>query len=271
MFKVCLLAFEADWAKEVSEGLNAHGLKCRRARLWDDAPINVARHHMFEEVVWDFRDAASVQNVIQGCNYLVIDAIECVQRHTLSDAVMMLRALCDGARQGGADRIILLNSAGLMPREQGALLSRVDGVYLPRDMAQLLDHLLVLELELYRYAADAMHTNALHTGMVIRRGHVPKLPKDIQARVNVIGAEELIRMLAVVTREGRAGLRYLVGGVNTDAEQWRAATTSRSHTTPLTTAQNLALAQDQHLDVSLAVKHLGHQPQPSLNALLNAL
>lgn len=261
MFKACLIHFEARWSTCVTQGLVDSGMRCRRARLWRDEPAQVTRTSMAEEVVWDPNDPQSVQSVIQGCNFIFFDGVHALSTHPLKDVIAHLRALCDGLRQGGGDRVILMSSCVMAPKVPGEFLADERRRAAPHGVLTLRDKLAILHLEMDRYAVDAMHINVLMPGVVFGPEQ-PVAMGDAQA-FNVMAQEECVRMMHAVCTEGRAGIRYVLGGTNTTRSEWERARPSLG--TPGVNASNLlACSEDHALDTSLAQRHLGLEPVASV-------
>lgn len=264
MFKACLVHFETRWAQYVMHEFARLGMRSRRVRLWRQSSAVATRTSMIEEVVWDPTDPASVQSAIQGGNFIFFDGPHALATTPLADVVRHLRALCDGLRQGGGDRVILMSSCLMAPRVRGECLADERARATPCGASELADKLAILHMEVDRYAVDAMHTNALMPGLVWG----PQQPVVLGAAhsVNIMTQRECARMMHAVCTEGRAGARYLIGGTNTTRPQWLALQDAPSGL-DVSAANRLAAGRDHALDTSLARRHLGLEPVASVGDL----
>ncbi len=270
LFRAAILGDAADTlGPALASALLAADRRVRVVRPWHAR--EQAWPERAERVVADDAPGALME-ALRGCNELylfppILAAGALASRLDLAVA-WTTRAL-DEARQAGVDRALWCGSAITVAPTPGQPLSDWRGAYLPGsgggDLAEVC---FAAEREAYRFAADAMHLSFLLAPLTLRFDDQPKLPRRLRddAPLNVISQSALVRTLVNARAEARPGHRYLLGGVNTTVGALRAALTAPTRSlTPL----ELALIQrGQHLDSARAIAELGHQPLPSLSALI---
>lgn len=265
--RVLVLGGTSPRGRRLAYALREQGWRVRIARPWYAALIDPGEG--FEEAIVDEADDEAMLDAMRGCNAVVGIALNFDEPATLSileQQVRRVRLVLDTIRRCEVERLVIISASSTIERPPGEMLASERGAYLPgsrEDMATEARY--ALELECFRYAADALHVTILNPSLIVSDDGVRRIPAHLpdSAPVNAVHEREVHRMVNAAIDRGRPGARYLIGGPNTTVGALRHALAQRNLLAvgdPLPNDSALLL-HGAHLDTSRARAELGlHVP-----------
>lgn len=263
--RVLVLGGTTPRGRRLSHALRAAGWQVRIGRPWYAPPVDPG----FEEAIVDEQDHGAMLDAMRGCNAIagiIFNFDEPPTLSTLEQQVRRVRLVLETIRQCEVERFVILSSASTVTRPPGEMLASERGAYLPGSRDDLATEArYAIELECFRYAADALYVTILNPSFILSDAGVRRIPAHLpdDAPVNVIHEREVHRMVDAAIAHGRPGVRYLLGGPNTTIGALRHALARRNLLAAGDPpARDLALlTHGEHLDTSRARAELGlHVP-----------
>ncbi|MBA2661209.1 MAG: NAD-dependent epimerase/dehydratase family protein [Bradymonadaceae bacterium] len=180
-----------------------------------------------DSLVGAFKGCAGV---IHAAGFHPTDGLAIAQAR--STGVRQMRHVLDACAGQGVRRVVFVSSAVTLGSAQQNDLRDETDFYAPGEVDDaLFEAKYSIESELYRYISQdfeiviALPSQIYGPGdvkpgsgqFIVRlvRGHVPLL---VGERINVVDVRDVASSLVAALERGRSGRRYILGGVNTDAE-----------------------------------------------------